>query len=215
MIRLALAEDDLELLESLRHVFAGDPGIRLVASAASAEELLAATSWDEVDLLLTDLGLPGESGDALIRAAMAAKPDLIALVLTIHDDRDSLFDALRAGAVGYILKGARPHEIIEAVKDSWAGHAPISPAVARHLITSFREILPPPDPESALTTRQVEILRLVASGFLYKEIADRLGISAHTVHQHVKTIYRKLQACDRHEVIRKGRAMGYVMPEPS
>ena len=138
---------------------------------------------------------------------------MIPLVHTVHDDRQTLFAALRAGAFGYVTKGCMATDLLAAVTCSVSGMSPISPAIARYLIEEFH---PAEKRDSAgdrsLTARETQLLQLLAQGFLYKEIASKLGISTHTVHGHVKKIYGKLHAVNRSEALRKAASLGYLTP---
>lgn len=208
MIRIAIVEDDPRQLSTLTRLFSTQADIALAGSHASAEAALSEGDWSAVDLLLVDLNLPGMSGVELIAALAARHPALICLAHTIHDDRTSLFEALRAGACGYALKGSSGADLLKAVRDAHQGESPISPAIARYLV---RELCSQPagDGES-LSAREVALLRLAAEGHIYKEIAGRLHISPHTVHTHIKKIYAKLQAASRAEALRKARKLGYL-----
>ncbi len=208
-IRLVIVEDDEGLLDSLSRILAMQPDIAVVGSYVSTEEAMETTNWLAVDVMLVDLGLPGVSGVDLIATATFKNPRLHTLVHTIHDDRDSLFAALRAGAVGYLIKGMPVPETLEAVRAVAIGTPSLSPSVARFLIDEFRSRSTAP-PEETLSVREVELLHLSAQGLIYKEIGKRLSISAGTVHSHIKRIYRKLQVGSREQALRRAQALGYL-----
>jgi DNA-binding NarL/FixJ family response regulator len=208
-IRLVIVEDDTNLLGSLAKIMALQSGIRVVGAHTCTEEAMEQTDWTAVDVLLADLGLPGVSGVDLIAAATFQNPQLHALVHTIHDDRESLFAALRAGAIGYIIKGMPALETIEAVRAVSKGASSLSPSIAHFLIQEFRSNHAV-SAEEMLTPREVELLNLSAQGLIYKEIGERLAISAGTVHSHIKRIYRKLQASSREHALRRAKALGYL-----
>lgn len=210
MIRLALVEDDARLLDALVRIFSPQPDFA-VEYFSSAEDALLQVDWANIDVLLTDLDLPGDSGIELIAAVAKRNPAVIPLVHTLHDDRQTLFAALRAGALGYVTKGCMATDLLAAVAGSVRGISPISPAIARYLIEEFhpaerRDL----GEDRSLTAREEQLLELLAQGFIYKEIATKLGISTHTVHGHVKKIYRKLHAVNRSEAVRKAAALGYL-----
>ncbi|MFZ9936616.1 MAG: response regulator transcription factor [Luteolibacter sp.] len=207
-IRLVLVDDDQRILEELEAIFEAQAGFVLVGCHESVEEALEEVKWAEVDVLLCDLSLPGEPGETLILAATSMNPNLHAVAYTVHDDRQSLFNALKAGAESYIIKGLPVNETIEAVKSAFKGVPVLSPPVARFLIDDFRSRVV--EHGDALSVREVEILELSAQGLIYKEIADRLSISPGTVHSHIKRIYRKLQASDRQQAIMRAKALGYL-----
>lgn len=212
MIRLALVEDDRRLLDTLVSIFSPRPEFAVV-SFSCAEDALLKADWANIDVLLTDLDLPGDSGIQLIAAVADRNPAVIPLVHTVHDDRQTLFAALRAGALGYVTKGCMATDLLAAVTGSVSGISPISPAIARYLIEEFhpaekRDL----GGDRLLTARETQLLKLLAEGFIYKEIASKLGISTHTVHGHVKKIYGKLHAVNRSEALRMAVALGYLAP---
>jgi DNA-binding NarL/FixJ family response regulator len=210
MIRLALVEDDGRLLDTLVRIFSPQPDFA-VEYFSSAEDALLQADWANIDVLLTDLDLPGDSGIQLIAAVAKRNPAVIPLVHTVHDDRQTLFAALRAGAFGYVTKGCMATDLLAAVAGSVRGISPISPAIARYLIEEFHPVEKRDlGGDRSLTTREEQLLELLAQGFIYKEIATKLGISAHTVHGHVKKIYGKLHAVNRSEAVRKAAALGYL-----
>ncbi|MFI4932649.1 MAG: response regulator, partial [Burkholderiales bacterium] len=194
-LRLMIVEDDPLLRENLRVLLGGEPGLAVVACCDSAEAALEALAAARPDTMLSDLGLPGMSGLELIGRAKERAPELDILVLTISEDRDAVFAALRAGACGYIVKGASPRELVEALVEVAQGGAPMSPKIARMVIRSFQDAAP--DDDTLLTPKERSVLVGVRDGLSYKAIAARLNISAHTVHSHVKHIYEKLQAVDK------------------
>lgn len=210
-IRLVIVEDDSHLLFSLSQIMASQADIHVVGAYASTEEAMEQMDWKEADVLLADLGLPGVSGVDLIAAATFQNPQLHALVHTIHDNRESLFAALRAGAIGYVIKGLPALETIDAVRAVSQGSSSLSPSIAHFLIQEFRSNQTV-SAEEALTPREIELLNLSAQGLMYKQIGERLTISAGTVHSHIKRIYRKLQASNREQALRRAQALGYLSP---
>lgn len=208
-IRLVIVEDDEGLLDSLTRIMAMQPDISVVGSYLSTEEAMESTDWQVVDVMLVDLSLPGVSGVDLIAAATYQNARLHPLVHTVHDDRESLFAALRAGAAGYVIKGMPVVETLEAVRAVSGGRPTLSPSVARFLIDEFRG-REATKPEEGLTRREVDLLTLSAQGLIYKEIGERLSISSGTVHSHIKRIYRKLQVVSREQALSRARALGYL-----
>lgn len=208
-IRLVIVEDDQGLLDSLTRIMAMQRDVIVAGSYASTEEAMESTDWQAVDVMLVDLSLPGVSGVDLIAAASFQNPRLQPLVHTVHDDRESLFAALRAGAAGYVIKGMPVLETLEAVRAVSGGRPTLSPSVARFLIDEFRG-RSATKPEEALTPREVDLLTLSAQGLIYKEIGERLSISSGTVHSHIKRIYRKLQVVSREQALSRARALGYL-----
>lgn len=209
VIRLVIVEDDEGLLNSLTKIMAMQPDIAVVGSYVSTEEAMETTDWLAVDVMLVDLNLPGLSGVDLIATVTFKNPKLYALVHTIHDDRDSLFAALRAGAIGYVIKGMPVVETLESLRAVSIGTPTLSPSVARFLIDEFRN-RSAANPEDALTPREIDLLQHSCQGLTYKEIGKRLSISPGTVHSHIKRIYRKLQVGSREQALRRAQVLGYL-----
>ena len=213
VIRVVLVEDDRTQIEVLRRAILDDASLRLVAAVASAEEAMATVDWNAVDVLVTDLGLPQASGVDLIARVRAAQPRVQALPLTVHDDAQILLAAIEAGASGYLLKNVGPADVLHAIHDIARGASPISPSIARHLIRAFRR-LPAQVGEAQLTAREEQILAFVAEGASHKEIASSLGLSTHTISNHIKNIYAKLHVNRRGDALRKARLLGYLEDPP-
>ncbi|MFT3821400.1 MAG: response regulator transcription factor [Rubrivivax sp.] len=207
-LRLLVVEDDPLLRESLRVLLAGEPELQLVGACASAEEALALLASALPDAMLCDLGLPAMPGVELIRQAKQALPALEIIVLTVSEDRDAVFAALKAGATGYVVKGATPRELVEALAALRAGGAPMSPKIARLVVKTFHDT-PPPE-EFLLSNKERAVLAAVQEGRSYKEIAAALNISPHTVHSHIKHVYEKLQATDKRDALAKARRKGLI-----
>lgn len=165
LIRLLIVEDDVDLLNSISKIMAMQPDIDVVGSCASTEEAMETTDWSKVDVMLVDLSLPGLSGVDLIASATFQNPRLYSLVHTVHDDRESLFAALRSGAVGYVIKGMPALETLEAVRAVSIGMPSFSPSVAKFLIDEFRS-RNTTNPDEALSSREIDLLRLSAQGLI-------------------------------------------------
>lgn len=207
-LRLLIVEDDALLRENLRLLLDGEPGVRVVAACVSAEEAMACLAREAPDVMLTDLGLPGADGVELIRRAKALRPALDILVLTVSEERESVFAALKAGACGYIVKGATPRELVEGIAELRAGGAPMSPKIARLVIRNFQDA--DGSDEHLLSARERGVLTGISDGRSYKEIAAQLFISPNTVHSHVKRIYEKLHARDKRDALAKARRKGLI-----
>lgn len=208
LMTLVLVEDDPLLRDNLRILLSGEPGIKLVGAFASAEEALAQLDTLRPRLMLSDLNLPGMSGIDLIREAKQRFPDMEIMAHTIKEDRTTVFAALKAGATGYIIKGARPSALIEALYNLSEGGAPMSPKIARAVVQEFQDASE--TPESILSAKEKEVLAGIQEGLSYKEIGQKLFISPHTVHSHIKKIYEKLQARDKQDAISKARRRGLL-----
>ncbi len=202
-MRLAIIEDDGMLRENLRLLLNGESEIDVVGAFGSAEEALLEFHACSPELLLVDLGLPGISGVELIEKAREQMPSVEIMAYTIYEDRETVFAAIKAGASGYILKGSSPREIVEALHNLYNGGAPMSPKIARKVIGEFQEKAI--GEQYLLSRREKDILTLIEAGLLYKQIADKLAISPHTVHSHIRKIYEKLQAKNRQDALGKAR----------
>jgi DNA-binding NarL/FixJ family response regulator len=210
--RILIVEDDGPTRAHLASAIEADPSLSLVGAAASLEEARPYLSGDEIDVLVTDLGLPDGSGISLIREAHARWSELPIMVLTVFADERTVLSAIEAGAGSYLLKGSSRDEILVAVQQLLEGGAPISPSIARHLLRRLQAELPVPlSPRGgALTNREVEILRHVAKGFRAAEVAELLGISVHTVTTHVRSLYRKLEVNSRSSAIYEAVGLGLI-----
>ncbi len=207
-MRLIIVEDDQLLLNNLKFLLGAEKGIELLGGFDTAEEALSFMEKKRPDMILLDLELPGMHGIEFIRRAKAALPEVEILVHTVFGDKKTVFAALKAGASGYILKGATPRQLVEALKEQHRGGVPMSPKIARAVIREFQEAAP--DEDLLLSARETGILQQIEKGFTYKEIAKMCGISPHTVHSHVKKIYQKLHARGRKEAIMKARRKGII-----
>lgn len=212
MIGIAIIEDNPDLRMALVAALAAEPDFEVQAEAASAERALKSFDWPRIDALLLDLDLPGASGIELTAILKVLHPHVAILVNTIYEDRDTVFAALRNGASGYLLKGDRAGDIANALRELLDGGCPISPVIARWIIENFQSTGQSSDAEgeSQLTAREVQILQLLGHGHLYKEIADQLTISVHTVHTHIGKIYSKLSANGRAKAIKRAKMLGYI-----
>ena len=195
------------LAEALTQAF---PGIA-VQSAATQKAALAAIDSQMFDVALVDLDLPDGSGIAAIAALRRRSPAAAVVVTTIFDDDAHVFPAMQAGAQGYLLKEQPREQFIAGLQGILRGDPPLSPAIARRMIAHFNSaLLPGADPGVVLTARETEVLRLVAKGFTLQEIAGHLGLSRHTVVDHVKSLYRKLNVSSRAEAALEATRRGLV-----
>lgn len=193
------------LRESLPSAIAADGSFEVVAAFESAEEALDANLWGEVDLALTDLGLPGISGIRLIEELRSSHPQLPVAGWSVHSRRGSVIRAIRAGARGYLLKTASLDEIGCALREIHAGGVVVSPQLLPVLFETIQN-----EDSGLLTRTECTIVSLLADGMQRKEIATSLGISLHTVHAHMKNVHQKLEAHNRSDVVRLARVLGYI-----
>jgi DNA-binding NarL/FixJ family response regulator len=194
ILNVTLIEDQRDVREGLAVLINGSPGFRCTATFRTMEDALRTISSSSLpDVVLTDVGLPGMSGLEGIRILKDRHPDLPIIALTVYDDDERIFDALCAGAAGYLLKNTPPVRLLEGLREVAAGGAPMSPEVARRVITLFREFRPPDRSPSQLTPQETELLKLIVEGHSYKTAAAKLQISTSTVSFHLQNIYNKLQ----------------------
>jgi DNA-binding NarL/FixJ family response regulator len=200
-IKVAIIEDRREIRESLATLIGGTDGFLCTGSYRSMEDALAGIGRQLPDVALVDIGLPGMSGIEGIRILKQRYPDLLLLMLTIYDDDDRIFDAMCAGASGYLLKKTPPARLLDSLKEAVAGGAPMSPEVARRVISLFREIRPPERADYDLTPHETRLLKLFVRGHNYKTAAAELGVSVHTIDFHLRSIYGKLQVHSKTEAV--------------
>jgi DNA-binding NarL/FixJ family response regulator len=209
-VRIAIVEDQREVREGLGTLINGTRGFECVAGFRTMEEALEAMPRLEADVVLVDLGLPGMSGIEGIRALRERDANRPILALTVYDDNDRVFDALCAGASGYLLKNTPPARLLESLVEVVNGGAPMSPEVARRVVTLFRKFRPPERGDVKLTSQETELLKLLVDGHHYKTAADELGISVNTVSFHLKNIYTKLRVHSKSEAVAKALREGLV-----
>jgi DNA-binding NarL/FixJ family response regulator len=209
-IRVLLVEDQRRTREGLARLIDGSPGFHVVGQYGSAEDALPRLAADKPDVVLTDLGLPGVSGIELVAQIRAQRPELPILVLTIHGEDELVFNALCAGACGYMLKDVMPARLLEAIRELYAGGAPMSPEVARRVVLMFQKFAPPRIEESQLTARELQVLHLLAEGHSYKSCADRLSLSLDTVRFHIRQIYERLHVHSKSEAVMKALKRGWI-----
>jgi len=201
-IRVCIVEDIDVIAAGLQHIIQGDARFEWCGAFASAEEALRELPKIKPDIVIMDINLPGMNGIACIREVAAHSPVTQFMIFTIYENNEYVFDALTAGAAGYLLKSTPPDKILEALTELHAGGAPMSAHIARKVVGAFKK--PDPAPQAdVLSTREREVLDLLAKGHLYKEIADALAISVGTVRQHIHKIYGKLHVQNRTEALNK------------
>jgi DNA-binding NarL/FixJ family response regulator len=211
-LTVVLVEDDVATREHLARAVDAAPEFELAASAGTLVAGREALRAQRPALLLTDLGLPDGSGIELIRAA--ADTGILPLVITVFGDEEHVVAAIRAGALGYLLKSDSQAEIAHALREIAGGGSPISPGIARYLLGAVRGVPRTPTPDTpALSERELEVLRAIVKGFTYDEIAGLLEISSATVATHVRRIYRKLSVHSRGEAAYEALQQGIIRPD--
>lgn len=202
-IRVALVEDDHQVRAGLRLLIDDSRTCACVAAFGSAEEALARLPSLDVDVVLMDIGLPGLSGIECIRELKRRRSVIQIMMLTVFEDHDRIFQSLAAGASGYLLKQTPPGKLLQAITELHRGGSPMSTQIARQVVDFFQQAAPSGDATAGLSPREKEIIALLAKGYLYKEIADQLGISVETVRTHIHNTYEKLHVRSRTEAVMK------------
>lgn len=208
-IRVALVEDQQITREGLGLLIGGSLGFRMCGQYASMEEALKQIRANPPDVLLADIGLPGMSGIEGVRCIHEWLPELPILMLTVHEDSDSVFSAVCAGACGYLLKETPPARLLESIRELYEGGAPMSPGIARKVVLMFQKAAPPKE-DMQLSLRQLEILRMLAEGHSYKTCAAALDIGLDTIRSHVRKIYERLHVHSRSEAVWKALQGGLL-----
>jgi DNA-binding NarL/FixJ family response regulator len=208
-IRILVADDHGGFRAGLAALLSTEPGLNLVGEASDGGEAVDRVLKLQPDVVLMDLGMPGVDGVTATRRILETSPHVAVLVLTMAANDDAVFDALRAGARGYLLKGADRGELTRAINAVAAGEAIFGPEIARRLMQHFASpAAAPASPFPELSEREHEILELIARGLANREIADRLVIAPKTVRNHVSNIFGKLQVRDRAEAVVRAREAG-------
>src|ERR1051325_1959585 len=201
-IKVSIVEDNRGTRESLSELLNRASNVRCVGTHANGEKALESIPKENPDVVLMDINLPGMTGIECVGHLKEQLPKTQVLMLTTYEESDLIFDSLRKGASGYLLKNMPPAELVQAVEQVHAGGAPMSMQIARKVVNHFQQIKRPSSEMEKLTKREQEILALLAKGYLYKEIADQLGISLSTVRAHLHTVYEKLHVQSRTEAVR-------------
>ncbi|MGH8023497.1 MAG: response regulator [Limisphaerales bacterium] len=201
-ISVSIVEDDQLVRESLSRLIDGADGYRCVSKHASAEEALENVLKIRPNVILMDINLSGINGVECTRRLKPLLPGTQIIMLTVYQNTEHIFDALTAGATGYMLKQTRPEQLLNAVRDVHEGGSPMSSHIARKIVQSFQRHSQRDEPQS-LSPREAQVIELLAKGYLYKEVADTIGVTYATVHTHIRHIYEKLQVRSRTEAVVK------------
>ena len=202
-IKVAIVEDQRDIREGLASLIKFTEGFQCTGSFRSMEEALEKVRFELPNIMLVDIGLPGMSGIEGIRLLKESYPDILLLMLTVYDDDEMIFNALCAGACGYLLKKTPPARLIESLTEALDGGAPMSPEVARRVIKLFREIRPPDKADYKLTPHELRLLKLLVEGHNYQTAAAAQGVKVTTVAFHMRNIYEKLQVHSKSEAVSK------------
>ena len=202
-ITVSIVEDNEQLRGTLARVLNRADGFRCVSQYGDAETALEGLPKDHPEVVLMDINLPGLNGVECTRQLKQALPRVSIIMLTVYEDTENIFNALASGASGYLLKRTRSGELLEAIREVHRGGSPMTTHIARKVVQSFQKVGPSPQPTENLSQREQEVLDCLSHGFLYKEIAEKLGISYETVHTYIRRIYEKLQVRTRTEAVAK------------
>ena len=199
---VSIVEDNEKLRGTLARLLNRAEGFRCVSQYPSAEDALKGLPDDKPDVVLMDINLPGMNGVECVRQLKKISPQVQIMMLTVYEDTENIFDALKAGASGYLLKRTTGPELIEAIHDVLRGGSPMTAHIARKVVQSFQKNAPA-QPAENLSEREQQVLDLLSQGLMYKEIADKLQISYETVHTYIRRIYEKLRVRTRTEAVAK------------
>ena len=201
VIKVAIVEDDASVRQGLSGMLKRMSGFECVGMCASGEDAVADLPQKQPQVVLMDIDLPGMRGIECVKELSRILTDAQFIMLTVYHDTNSIFNALAAGAGGYLLKPVSAKELEDALRDVYAGGAPMTSSIARKVVQFFNERARPESPDDNLTPREKEILEYLAQGYLYKEISDKLNVSYDTVHTHIKRIYHKMHVHSRSQAI--------------
>ncbi len=212
MINVAIVEDNKTIREGLAALISGTPGYECVGSFPDCEKFLSNISKSNIDVVLMDIGLPGMNGIEGVKRARKINPSLNILMLTVYDESNVVFEALCAGACGYLVKKTPPTRLLEAIKDIYEGGSPMSSNIARQIISVFHQNKNTNGNgvDYELTAREKEVLNHLADGYNYQEIADKIFISVDTVRHHIRNIYKKLHVHSQSEAVAKAIRKGII-----
>jgi DNA-binding NarL/FixJ family response regulator len=202
-ICISIVEDNTALRNAIKDWLMSDKRFQIVSEHGTAEDAIEKLPGKAADVVLSDINLPGLSGIECVRQLKTQMPNTQFLMLTVYDDTESIFQALSAGATGYLVKRASRSELLTAIVDIHRGESPMSSGIARKIVKSFQRIAPAAAPTDNLTPRERQVLELLAKGHLYKEIADQLHLSVPTVNCYIRSIYEKLQVHSRSQAVAK------------
>lgn len=202
-ISVSIVEDNAQVRGSLAKLIDGAPGFKCVSRHGSAEEALKELPKILPEVVLMDINLPGMNGVECVRRLKPQLPGTQLIMLTVYQNTEHIFNALAAGATGYMLKQTPPAELLTAIKEVQAGGSPMSSHIARKIVQSFQQSAEMSAEAQSLSPREAEVLDLLAKGFLYKEIADQMKVSYATVHTHIRHVYEKLHVRSRTEAVAK------------
>lgn len=209
MIKVGIVEDNEYMREGWETFIDHERDLTVIGSFGSCEEAFESDAINKVDLMIMDIGLPGMTGIEGVKYMRENHPDVNIIMATVHDDDDHIFDALKAGAVGYLMKKVTPDQMVHAIRDAHEGGSPITPNIARKVIATFQKAA---DLEEELSDREIQILKELATGRSYAAIGKKIFLSVDGVRHHIRNIYQKLEVHSRSEAIAKGITRHIIDP---
>ncbi len=209
MIKVTIIEDHKEFREGLAYLLNATEGFKCINVFGTTEEAIKNIS-KETDVVLQDIELPGLNGIESVELLKKKLPEIKIIMLTVFDDDDNILKAILAGADGYLLKKSSPQKILTALQEALSDGSPMTPSIAKKVITLFRNYLPNKKEEFSITKREIEVLELIVDGYNNKEISDKLFISIETVRNHIRHIYEKLHVHSKSEAVVKAIREGIV-----
>lgn len=210
VIKVGIIEDNEYMREGWETFIEHEEDLSVIGSFGSCEEAFESDAINKIDLMIMDIGLPGMSGIEGVKYMREHHPDTNIIMATIHDDDDHIFDALKAGAVGYLMKKVTPDEMVEAIRNAHEGGSPITPNIARKIISTFQQAA---DMEEELSEREIQILKQLSTGRSYAAIGKEIYLSVDGVRHHIRNIYQKLEVHSRSEAIAKGINKKIIRPD--
>lgn len=202
-INVAIVEDNDNLRIGMSYILRSSPGFQIIGEYEDAEDFFREKTINEADVVLMDIGLPGMSGIDATRQLKISHPRIQVVILSVFEDDENIFQAICAGACGYMSKPVMPAQLTDAVEQAFAGASPMSPHIARKVVEIFRQFAPPPKVDYNLTDRELEVLELLTHGLDLKVIANKLFVSPFTIRAHVRNIYDKLHVHSKSEAVAK------------
>ena len=206
-IRVAIVEDDPPTRDGLALLIGGTPGYECVGAYPSVEDALRSPCWGDraaaPDVLLLDIHLPGMLGSEGVKVFQERSASTQVMMLTVYAEQDRVFESICNGACGYLLKKTPPARLLEAIREAYEGGAPMSPEIARKVVTLFRQTAPPAETDRRLTPQETRLLGLLAEGYSYQNAAHRMNVSVNTVRNYIRSIYEKLHVHSKSEAVSK------------
>jgi len=202
-IRVAIVEDDSHLREGLRILIDSTPGYHCSRAFGSVEESLRLLGSDAIDVMLLDIHLPGMLGSEGVKVFREQFPSMLILMLTVYAEQDKVFESICNGANGYLLKKTPPAKLLDAIREAHEGGSPMSPEIARKVVSLFQKTAPPEVIEEQLTLQEIRLLKLLSEGYSYQNAAGQMNVSINTVRNYIRSIYEKLHVHSKNEAVSK------------